>query len=121
MEDAKEEKESWRSLCNGEGPHSALVNLSPREFALLAEKGDLTCKTSSMSGTGGVQDHTGQNPQSGWLRFQGQWALAGPPNIKPESKSGFRKQNISASQMGQVQPQWSVPLVDSEACESFAI
>ena len=49
VEDAKEERESWRSLYNGEGPHSALENVSPREFALLTEKGDLTWKTSSQS------------------------------------------------------------------------
>ena len=37
LEDAKEEVESWRNHYNGERPHSALGNLSPREFAVLAE------------------------------------------------------------------------------------
>ena len=37
LEDAEEKVESWRSYYNGERPHSALGNLSPREFALLAE------------------------------------------------------------------------------------
>ena len=29
--------ESWRSYYNGERPHNTLGNLSPREFAVLAE------------------------------------------------------------------------------------
>ena len=37
MEDAREKVESWRNHYNGERPHSALGNLSPREFAVLAE------------------------------------------------------------------------------------
>ena len=38
--DAEEEVESWRNHYNGERPHIALGNLSPREFAVLAEIGD---------------------------------------------------------------------------------
>jgi len=37
LEDARENVESWRNHYNGERPHSALGNLSPREFAVLAE------------------------------------------------------------------------------------
>ncbi len=37
LEDAREKVESWRNHYNGERPHSALGNLSPREFAVLAE------------------------------------------------------------------------------------
>ena len=40
LEDAVEKVESWRNHYNGERPHSALGNLSPREFAVLAEIGD---------------------------------------------------------------------------------
>ena len=40
LEDAREEVESWRNYYNGERPHIALGNLSPREFAVLAEIGD---------------------------------------------------------------------------------
>ena len=40
LEDAREKVESWRNHYNGERPHSALGNLSPREFAVLAEIGD---------------------------------------------------------------------------------
>ena len=36
LEDAAEKVESWRRHYNGERPHSALSNLSPREFAALA-------------------------------------------------------------------------------------
>ena len=36
LEDAEEKVESWRNHYNGERPHSALRNLSPREFAALA-------------------------------------------------------------------------------------
>ena len=36
LEDAAEKVESWRRHYNGERPHSALGNLSPREFAALA-------------------------------------------------------------------------------------
>ncbi len=40
LEDAEEKVESWRTHYNGERPHSALGNLSPREFAALAETAD---------------------------------------------------------------------------------
>jgi len=40
LEDAEEKVESWRRHYNGERPHSALGNLSPREFAVLAEIAD---------------------------------------------------------------------------------
>ena len=40
LEDAVEKVEFWRSHYNGERPHSALGNLSPREFAVLAQIGD---------------------------------------------------------------------------------
>ena len=40
LEDAVEKVESWRNHYNGDRPHSALGNLSPREFAVLAEIGD---------------------------------------------------------------------------------
>ena len=40
LEDAREKVESWRNYYNGERPHIALGNLSPREFAVLAEIGD---------------------------------------------------------------------------------
>ena len=36
LEDAEEKVESWRRYYNGERPHSALGNLSPPEFAVLA-------------------------------------------------------------------------------------
>ena len=36
LEDAEEKVESWRRHCNGKLPHSALGNLSPREFVALA-------------------------------------------------------------------------------------
>ena len=36
LEDAEEKVESWRRHYNGERPHSALGNLSPREFVALA-------------------------------------------------------------------------------------
>ncbi len=36
LEDAVEKVESWRRHYNGEIPHSALGNLSPREFVALA-------------------------------------------------------------------------------------
>ena len=36
LEDASEKVESWRRHYNGERPHSALGNLSPREFVALA-------------------------------------------------------------------------------------
>ena len=39
-EDAEEKVESWRRHYNRERPHSALGNLTPREFAVLAEIGD---------------------------------------------------------------------------------
>ena len=35
LENAVEKVESWRRHCNGERPHSALGNLSPREFVAL--------------------------------------------------------------------------------------
>ena len=38
--DSREKVESWRNYYNGERPHSALGNLSPREFDVLAEIGD---------------------------------------------------------------------------------
>ena len=37
LEDAKEKVESCRKHYNGDRPHSALGDLSPREFAVLAE------------------------------------------------------------------------------------
>ena len=40
LEDAEEKVESWRKRYNGERPHSALDNLHPREFAVLAEIAD---------------------------------------------------------------------------------
>ena len=40
LEDAEEKVESWRKNYNGERPHNALGNLSPREFAVLAELAD---------------------------------------------------------------------------------
>ena len=40
LDDAVEKVESWRSHCNGERPHSALGNLTPREFAVLAHIGN---------------------------------------------------------------------------------
>ena len=40
LEDAEEKVEIWRKHYNGERPHSALGNLSPREFAVLAKTGD---------------------------------------------------------------------------------
>ena len=40
LEDAKETVEPWRRPYLGERPHTALGNLTPREFALLAETGD---------------------------------------------------------------------------------
>ena len=40
LEDAEEKVESWRRHYHGERPHSALGNLSPREFAALAPKED---------------------------------------------------------------------------------
>ena len=36
LEDAEDKVESWRRHYNGERPHSALGNLAPREFAVLA-------------------------------------------------------------------------------------
>ena len=40
LEDAEEKVESWRRYYNGERPHSALGNLSPREFVALAATAD---------------------------------------------------------------------------------
>ena len=40
LEDAVEKVELWRNHYNGERAHSARGNLSPREFAVLAEIGD---------------------------------------------------------------------------------
>ena len=40
LEDVEEKVESWRSYHNGESPHSALNNLSPREFVALATTAD---------------------------------------------------------------------------------
>ena len=40
LADAEEKVEPWRRHYNGERPHSALGNPSPREFAVLAEIGD---------------------------------------------------------------------------------
>ena len=39
LADAEEKVESWRTHYNGERPHSALGNLSPREFAALLQTG----------------------------------------------------------------------------------
>ena len=38
--DPEEKAKTWRRHYNGERPHSALGNLSPRDFAVLAETGD---------------------------------------------------------------------------------
>ena len=40
LEDAEEKVETWRSHYNGESPHRAPGNLSPREFTTLAKTGD---------------------------------------------------------------------------------
>ena len=40
LEDADEKVEFWRRHYNGERPHSVPRNLSPREFAALAEIAD---------------------------------------------------------------------------------
>ena len=40
LEDAEEKVESWRRHYNGERPHSALGNLSPKEFTALASIAD---------------------------------------------------------------------------------
>ena len=40
LEDARGKVESWRDHYNGEQPHNALENLSPREFAVLSEIAD---------------------------------------------------------------------------------
>ena len=40
LAEAAEKVESWRRHYNGERPHSALRNLSPREFAALATMAD---------------------------------------------------------------------------------
>ena len=40
LADAQEKVESWRRHYNGDRPHSALGNLSPREFAALAAMAD---------------------------------------------------------------------------------
>ena len=40
LEDAEEKVESWRRYYNGERPHSALGNLSAREFVALATTAD---------------------------------------------------------------------------------
>ena len=40
LEDAEEKVESWRRYYNGERPHSALGNMSPREFVALATTAD---------------------------------------------------------------------------------
>ena len=40
LEDTEEKVESWRKHYNRESPHSALGNLTPREFAVLAGIGD---------------------------------------------------------------------------------
>ena len=39
LEDAREKIESWRWHYNGERPHSALGNLAPETFALVATAG----------------------------------------------------------------------------------
>ena len=39
LEDARERMESWRWHYNGERPHSALGNLAPETFALVATAG----------------------------------------------------------------------------------
>ncbi len=38
LEDAREKVEAWRVHYNTDRPHSALENLAPEEFALLAKK-----------------------------------------------------------------------------------
>ena len=40
LEDAREKEESWRNDYNGKRPHSALGNLSSREFAVLGQIAD---------------------------------------------------------------------------------
>jgi putative transposase len=40
LADAEEKVETWRNHYNGERPHNTLGNLSPREFAALAEIAD---------------------------------------------------------------------------------
>ena len=40
LDDAVEKVEGWRRLYNGERPHSAPRNLSPRDFAALAPMAD---------------------------------------------------------------------------------
>ena len=40
LEDTDEKVETWRRHYNGERPHSAVGNPSPREFAIPAEIGD---------------------------------------------------------------------------------
>ena len=60
LEDAEEKVESWRKHYNGGRPHSALDNLPPREFAVLAGNIWLTRKTSTMGWYriwGKVTDH----------------------------------------------------------------
>ena len=44
MEETQEKMESWRRYYNGERPHSALGNLSPRRLAALAGMVDRATK-----------------------------------------------------------------------------
>ena len=44
LADAEEKVETWGSHYNGERPDSALGNLSPREFAVLAQSQDWPAK-----------------------------------------------------------------------------
>ena len=44
LADTEDKVESWLRHYNGEGRHSSLGNLSPREFAVLAEIGDSPAK-----------------------------------------------------------------------------
>ena len=73
LEDAEEKVESWRRYYNGERPHSALGNLSPREFAALAEIG--------------VDP---QNSHSDWYR---KWGKVIPSLLHHPSWTSFRGAN----------------------------
>ena len=52
LEDAREKIEEWRRHYNGERPHSALGNLAPETFALVATSwGSMTHETNTPAGT----------------------------------------------------------------------
>ena len=71
LEDAREKVESWRRHYNGERPHSALGNLSPREFAVLAQTPRIDP----------------QNSHYAWYRKWGK-TIVQNPNIDPVSHFG---------------------------------